>query len=183
MRKSKLNLVTLLKSRLSEFPVIVNSLEKREVLFLEKLFFWIKNCEEIFSTNNISEVSELSGLRSKVIAVKFIEDKGTSLRKLQLRIASEILYDVQKTVLQVVKPLEMKIDECRELIIQLLLIASETGTIQYDSSKPFEKLINDVWQFIITSDQLKAGSIKLKTVLPITDIHILLAQEINLEDF
>jgi len=44
-------------------------------------------------------------------------------------------------------------------------------------------MLNEIWQFIISNDQLKAGAIKLKTSLTMEDINILIAEEIDLEDF
>ena len=75
-----------------EFPKIVKSLENKEPLFIEKLFSWILKNEELFSTYNISEVSELAGLYSKVLIPKFAENKNISLKKAQLKVASEMSY-------------------------------------------------------------------------------------------
>jgi hypothetical protein len=183
MKKSTVNLVTALKAKLLEFPTIVNSLERKEPNFMNQLFLWINQSEEILSTYNISEVSELAGLRSKIIAPKYADTKSISIKKLQLKIAAESLFDIQHIVLNVLNPKELKIEECRELIIQLLNIVSQTQAIKYNSSLPFDHLINDIWQFIVSNDQLKAGAIKLKTSLIMTDIHLLIAEELNLNDF
>lgn len=85
--------------------------------------------------------------------------------------------------MKVLNPLESKVGQCRELIRQLLLNVSQTQVIKYNKDLPFENLINDVWQFIISNDQLKPGAVKLKTSLTLTDIQLLIAEEINLEDF
>ena len=183
MRKSKLKLLNELKMRLLEFPSIVDSLDKKDPAFIEKLLLWFKQCEASFTTHNISEVSELSGLRSKIIGCKFAAEKGLSVRKLQQRAASEVLYEVQQTVLNVVKPLELKVQESRGLIAQLLLIVADTGAVQYNEADPFEMFINGLWQFMSANEQLKPGVIQLKTNLPPGDIQQLLAEELNLTDF
>ncbi len=183
MKGSTLNLVTALNSKLMEFPGIVNSLESKEIFFIDKLLAWIKSTEELLLTYNISEVSELSGLRSKLITPKFSDQKNLPVKKTQLKIASEILYDLQHTVLNVLKPVELKVEECRELTRQLLHIVSQTGSIHYNHDLPFELLIDDLWQFIISNEQLKPGAVKLKTILIINDIYRLIAEEINPEDF
>jgi len=183
MKKSTLNLVTALKGKLLEFPVIVSSLEKKEVSFINQLLLWINKSEEIFTTYNISEVSELAGLRSKIIAAKYSDNKSNPIKKQQLKIAAESLYDIQHVVLKVLNPIETKVEECRELIRQLLLIVSQTQVIKYNQDLPFDSLINDIWQFIVSNEQLKAGAIKLKITLTLTDIHLIIAEELNLEDF
>lgn len=183
MKKSTVNLVTALKAKLLEFPNIVNSLEKKEVNFINQLFLWISQSETIFATYNVSEISELAGLRSKIIAPKYSDNKSISIKKLQLKIAAESLFDIQHVVLKVLNPLESKVEECRELIRQLLLIVSQTQVIKYNKDQLFENLINDIWQFIISNDQLKPGAVKLKTSLTLTDIQQIIVEEINLEDF
>jgi hypothetical protein len=183
MKKSTLHLVTVLNGNLMEFPKIVKSLENKEPLFTEKLFSWILKNEEIFDNYKISEVSELAGLYSKVLIPKFSDNKNSSLKKAQLKAASEILYELQSLVLNVLKPFELKIGESRELVKQILLIISQTQLVKYNSDLPFEDLVETIWQFTNTNEQLKAGAIKLKTLLIIPDIHRLIAEEINLEDF
>jgi len=183
MRKSTLNLVMSLKGKLLEFPELVNSLEKKEILFVHQLILWINKTEELLIAYNISEVSELAGLRSKIISTKYSEHKSTSIKKLQLRIASELLYDIQHIVLKVLTPNELKVEECRDLVKQLLLIVSQTSAIRYNQELPFINLIHDIWQYIVSNEQLKPGVIKLKTTLTLNDIQMLIAEEINLEDF
>jgi hypothetical protein len=183
MLKSKVQLVNTLKEKLGEYPSIVNSMEHKDSSFIRKLLSWLMETEEIFATYNISEVSELSGLRSKIISARFSEKPGTGMKKQQLKIASETLYEIQKTVLAVLKPNELKLEESRELVRQLLQIISQTKAIQYNSNLPFGNLIADIWSFIISNDQLKAGAVKLKTNLSVSDIHLLFAEEIDLNDF
>ncbi|KAB2866993.1 MAG: hypothetical protein F9K37_13205 [Bacteroidales bacterium] len=183
MKKSIIQLVDALKGKLLEFPGIVTKLERKEVDFLKTLLAWIIKSEEILSTYNLSSVSELAGIRGKIISARFSDNRGSSEKKLQLKIASESLFDVQKVVLDTLKPFELKVEECRELVRQLLLIIAQTKTIKYSSDLPFEVLVNDIWQFILSNEQLKAGAIKLKTSLTLADIQVLIAEEINIEDF
>ena len=183
MKKSIINLVNSLKAELMGFVKLVESLEKKDLYFIDKLLVWINRCEDILTTYNISEVSELSGLKSKILAPKFSDDRTVSIKKYQLKIAADNLYDLQNTVLKVLQPKEEKVEECRELMRQILLIISQTKAIQYNRNLPFDTLIGDIWAFILGNEQLKAGAVKLRTSLIMTDIQILIADEINLEDF
>jgi hypothetical protein len=183
MKKSKVQLVNALKEKLLEFPGIVKKLERKDVDFVNQLILWISKSEEILSTYNISNVSELSGLKSKIIATKYSNSKDLSIKKLQLKVAAESLFDIQHIVLKVLTPFEVKVEECRELIRQLLLIVSQAKVIKYNKQIPFDNLINDIWQFIISNEQLKPGAVKLRTSITLTDIQLLIAEEVNLEDF
>lgn len=183
MKKSIINLVSQLKGLLLGYPSLVTALGTKDLFFLDKLFAWIKNVEDILSTYNISEAAEIAGLRSKIISPRFSESNSTSVKKVQLRVSSEILYDLQHTVLSVLHPYEAKLAECRELTRQLLLIISGTKAIRYNPELPFDNLIADCWLLIHSNEQLKAGAIKLKTLITQQDIQQLIAEEINLEDF
>lgn len=113
MKKSIINLVNSLKAELMGFVKLVESLEKKDLYFIDKLLVWINRCEDILTTYNISEVSELSGLKSKILAPKFSDDRTVSIKKYQLKIAADNLYDLQNTVLKVLQPKEAKVEECR----------------------------------------------------------------------
>lgn len=183
MQKSILDLTYKLKAKLIEFPSIVNSLEKKDFNFLTNLLTWIKDTEEILKTYNISETSELAGLRSRILSPRFSESRNVSVKKLQIKIAAEVLYDVQNTVLKVLKPYETRIDECRELIRQLLSIVNQTGAIKYEDSIEFQIFINNIWNLFINHNQLKPGAVKLQTLISNTDILRIMAEEINLSDW
>lgn len=184
MKKSTINLIYHLKEKLAEFPKIVDQLENKELSFMGNLLEWIKGTEQILTNHNINEVSLLAGYRSKIISSKFNQDISPSKKKkLQLHIASEVLFDLQNTVFTVLNPREIKVEESRELIRQLLQIVSQTKIIKYNSQLPYETLVSDIWSFIISNDQINAGASKLKTSLSTTDIFILFAEEINIEDF
>lgn len=183
MKKSTVNLVNVLKGHLIDFPNLVKSLENKDPLFINKLLAWIVKNEEILSTYSISEVSELSGLYSKLLVPRFEDKLNTSFKKTQLKVASEILYDLQSLVLNVLKPFELKVEECRDLVKQLLLLISQAKVVKYDPNEPFEEFVATIWQITTSHEQLKAGAIKLKTLLIMSDIQILIAQEIDLEDF
>lgn len=183
MKKSILSIVLELNKKSLEFPLIVRSLENKDPSFLNQLFQWISDIEKVMITHNISDVSEISGLKSKIMAPKFSDNKHASVRKIQLRAAAEVLYDLQSVILRIASPYESKIEECRDLIRQLLLLVSQVGSVKYTQGKLFNDFLDEIWKFIFATDQLKAGVIKLKSSLPMSDIYRLLAEEIDLEDF
>jgi len=183
MKKSQFILVNRLKEKLQEFPNIVSSLETKDPHFIEQIFMWLKSAEDIFSTNNISEVSEIAGFRSKIISSKLGDDRGFSSKKNQIKTAASCLYDIQNTVLNVLMPYEQKMNECKEIIKQLLAIAVQTKVLKYNKEMDFENFVQQVWQYLLTDDHLKPGAVRLKSMLSEMDITMLIAHEIDLEDF
>ncbi|MCJ8152625.1 hypothetical protein MKJ01_02470 [Chryseobacterium sp. SSA4.19] len=183
MRKSQFILVSQLKEKLQEFPGIVSSLEKKDPHFIDKIMWWLKASEDIFSTYNISEVSEIAGFRSKIIAARITEGRGVNIKKNQIKAASDVLYDIQNTVLTVLTPYERKISECREIVKQLLVLTAQTRTQIYHQSLPFEDFIKKIWMYILSENDLRMGAIKLKSLLSEMDILMLMGDEIELSDF
>ncbi|MDQ0592020.1 hypothetical protein QFZ37_000389 [Chryseobacterium ginsenosidimutans] len=183
MKKSQFILVNQLKEKLQEFPIIVSCLETKDPSFLEKIFSWLKSIEDIFSTNNISEVSEIAGLRSKILAAKFSDVRGSNIKKNQTKIAASILYDAQNIVLNILMPYEEKINECKEITQQLLALTAQTGIQKYDKTISFEDYMNIVWHYILSDNNLKVGAIKLKSMLSEMDIIMLIADVIDPEEF
>lgn len=183
MKKSQFILVSQLKEKLQEFPAIVSSLETKDPHFIEKIFSWLKSVEDVFSTNNISEVSEMAGFRSKILTAKFSDERGANIKKKQIKIAAGSLYDIQNIVLNVLMPYEQKMNDCREIIKQLLVLVLQTKAIEYDQKIDFDDFVKRVWQYILYDDNLKAGAVRLKSVLSEMDITMLLADEIDPENF
>ncbi|MGE4513889.1 MAG: hypothetical protein AB7E26_08785, partial [Chryseobacterium sp.] len=108
---------------------------------------------------------------------------GTNIKKNQVKAASGILYDIQNTVLTVLIPYEKKINECREIVKQLLVLTAQTHTQIYDQSMPFEDFIRKIWLYILSDNDLKMGAVRLKSSLSEMDILMLMGDEIELNDF
>lgn len=183
MKKSQFILVSQLKEKLMGFPEVVSSLEKKDPHFVEKIMTWLKSAEDIFSTHNISEVSEMAGFRGKILAGKISDERGINIRRTQTKIAANILYDAQSIVLHVLTPHERKMDECRDITKQLLALAAQAKTLHYNPENNFEDFVRQVWNYVLYDNDLKIGGIKLKSMLSEMDIIMLFADEIDLNDF
>lgn len=183
VKKSQFILVSQLKDNIQEFPLIVTALEKKEPFFIEKTLSWLKSVEEIFSHNNISEVSEIAGFRSKILAAKYSDERGFNTKKNQIKIAANLLYDAQNCVIQVLAPHEGKMNECRDITRQILTITAQKKGLQYTREIDFNDFVQKVWWYILSDADLKPGGIKLKSMLSEMDISMLIADEIDLEDF
>ncbi|PWN68465.1 hypothetical protein C1631_017380 [Chryseobacterium phosphatilyticum] len=183
MKKSQFILVSQLKEQLQDFPKIVSSLEKKDPLFVEKTLNWLKTVEDILSTNTISEVSEIAGFRSKILAGKISDERGVNVKKKQLKITANLLYDSQNCVLNVLLPHERKMNECRDITKQLLALTAQTKALMYTNEVQFEDFIQRIWWYILSDHDLKIGGVKLKSMLSEMDIIMLMADEIEIKDF
>ncbi|MBV8326907.1 hypothetical protein [Chryseobacterium sp.] len=183
MKKSQFILVSQLKEQLLSFPDIVSALEKKDPFFIEKMLLWLKSVEDILSANSISEVSEIAGFRSKILAGKISDERSFNAKKNQLKITANLLYEAQNCVLNVLLPHEGKMNECREITKQVLTLAAQTSTQLYSPELQFEDFVQKVWWFILSDNDLKMGAVKLKSMLSEMDIIMLMADEIERKDF
>lgn len=182
MRTSSIAIIESLKVKLLEFPILVDSLQNKDSSFLINLENWMKEIEAIFKNNNISKVSEIAGLRSKIIAPLFSESTNRSAKKRQIQVASECLYDIQSTVLTVLSPYEMKVNEAKDIVLQLLIVLNQSGSIKYKNTD-FQEFISKIWSILSTHEQLRPSAAKILTLVSQTDALRIIAEEINLEDF
>lgn len=183
VKKSQFILVSQLKEKLQEFPNIVSYLEKKDPFFIEKILAWLKSVEEIFSTNNISEVSEVAGFRAKILAGRLSDERGFNTKKNQIKIAANLLYDAQNCVINVLLPHEGKMNECRDITKQILALTIQKKGLNYTNEIDFNDFVQRIWWYILSDSDLKIGGVKLKSMLSEMDIIMLIADEINLEDF
>ena len=183
MQVSLLTIIELLKSKLLEFPGLVDSLKNKDYNFLESLETWMKETETILKNNRISECAVIAGYRSKIIAPLFAESHKQSTRKRQLQIASEVLFELQDTIVSVIEPYETKVNEARDLLIQLLSIVKQSGAIKYTDQTDFQEFIISIWQLCSTHEQLKPGTVKILTLISQIDALRIIAEEINLDEW
>jgi hypothetical protein len=183
MQASTLSIIESLKSKLLEYPALVDSLKNKDISFLPQLETWMLETETIFKKNNISRCSEIAGMRSRILAPVFSETQKRSKRKLQLQAASALMYDLQSTVLDVVSPLEAKANEARDLLVYLLNILKQSHALVFTDQTDFQSFINQVWQVFSTHEQLKATAIKILTLVPQNDALRIIAEEINLSEW
>lgn len=180
MNKSILDLARVLNDELLAFPAIVDRLEKKDPDFLNYLLAWIKRIEEIFLSYNISEVSLLAGIRSRIIASQYDHSRHSQRKREQLKTAAKSLFDLQSIVLSVLKPYDSKIDEARSLIRQLLGVAEQFELISFKTPDNFQALVEKLWVLFQEHEQLKPGAVKVKTIISETDALRIIAEEVDL---
>lgn len=183
LKKSSVLFAQQLRSSLLAFPALVNRLERKDAGFIPELFNWMRVAEDCLTTHQSRQAAELAGIRSRILAGRIDMGHGVAKRKQQWKTAADSLFELQQVLQQALIPLEMQLNEARELIRQLLLIVAQTGLFAYHVSTDFDAFVQSIWQFITSNEQLRAGAVKLKTHFNAEDIRLLMAEEINLEDF
>jgi hypothetical protein len=180
MKKPIIDIISQLKEQLFQVSEIVNRIQRKEYSSVDILLHWLTKTEDILQQNGYAQSSELAGLRSRLIATDYSEELRSSKRKLKLRVSAEIIYDSQKTVLQIVQALEVRLDEARLLIKQILLVLKPTGAIDYDPKIDFNSFIQGIWGMLKSNSQVGGGASKVLILVSQSDALRILAEEIEL---
>lgn len=183
MQKSTVHLVAQLSNLLLRYPALVTLFERKQPAALAELSSWIEQAEQLLSSFGVVSAAELAGLRSKLLVPVYNDEHRGSMRKQQLKQAVDILYAVQACVQQALTPFQQNLLQSRDLTKQLLSIVSQSKAVRYDSSVSFDSFVQQIWQLIGQHEQLKAGAVQLRSWLSHQDVILLLAEEINPEDF
>lgn len=183
MQKSTVHLVSELSALLLAFGPMVTLFQRKQPQALFKLTDWLDKAEQLLSSYGMVISAQLAGHRSKLLQPVYNDDHRGSLRKQQLKQAVAMLYDVQDCVQQALLPHQQKLQQSTDVIRQLLSMLTQSGAVRYEADAGFEAFVQQIWQLISEHEQLKASAVQLRSWLSPQDILLLLAQEINLEDF
>jgi hypothetical protein len=183
MKASSLTIIESLQERLFEFPALVDGLKNKDHNILDLLEAWMKEVENFCRQNKISEAAAIAGYRSKVIAPTFAEPQKRSAKKQQLQAAADAMFDLQNTVLTVIKPHEVKVQEARDLMNQLMGAIKQAGILIYHDGADFQGFVMNIWNICISTEQLKPGAARMLTLVPATDALRIIAEEIALDEW
>lgn len=183
MKKSSLAVAEVISKQLLFYPGLVDKLGNKDDDFVSSLMNWLKELEILFKDYNISESAEVAGLRSKILAPLFGDSTRRAAKKAQLKIAAEVLYDIQQVAQGILRPHEQKVNEARDILDRLLGVLSQTGAVRYKEGQDFQAFINSIWSVCITHEQLKPGAIKVLTLVTQADVIRIIAEDIVLSEW
>ena len=182
MKISYLHAYYSLRKKSLEIPSLVTKLEKRESDFVLEFTSWLKVTEDILRENHFPECSELAGLRSKILyPLRPVENRRASKRRLQMEESTRALYAAQHTLLEVITPLQNRIEEARVAVNQLLGVAYQADMVQWNGENDLSGLIHTIWMNFSTNRQLRAVTAKVLTLVNRADGLRLIAEEIELD--
>jgi hypothetical protein len=183
MKISILHIVNSLEKMLLQFPGIVDGLKNKDYDFLKNLDDWMVEAEKFMMDQRMAECSKIAGLRSKIAAPLF-SDRPRQLKKRdQIKAAAECLNKLQGIVTQSIEPYKKRIIEADELLIQMLQVLRQSGVIKYKDGTEFQSFIREIWNILSQNEQLKPAILKLNTLITPIDAQLMIAEEINLEEW
>jgi hypothetical protein len=183
MFRSIFQLSQQLSDLLLQVPELVGRFERKSPHALTQLMAWIDRTEEMLSSHRMTEAADIAGLKSRILAPIFDDDRQGTLRRRQQAIAVGLIHDLQEALQQALRPRALKVAQARDMARQLLQIVAQSGAIKYDPAVAFEEMIERIWALCTQHDQLRPLATQLKVLLPTDDIRLVLAEELDPGDF
>ena len=183
MLRSTLQLTRQLSDALLELPGIVRQFERKSPHMMGQLMDWIGRSEDLLSTHRLVEAAEVAGLKARILAPAFDDDKRGTLRRRQQTVAIGLLHELQQSLQHALQPRALKVEQARDMMRQLLQIVAQSGAIQYDPAVSLEDMVERIWLLCTQHEQLRPLAAQLKALLSTDDIRLLLAEELDPADF
>ncbi len=177
MKPSHIDMYEALLKQSLLVPELVTLSAHKNSEFLDALNQWLLDTEEVMKKFNISKCAEIAGLRSKIITASYNTDSKNSKRKRVFIVATSIIYDAQSTVLNVLEPIENRLDEAKASIRQLLGVAYQANMI--DANMDFNLVIQKLWAEFSNHQQLKGAIATILVLINQSDALRILAEEID----
>ncbi len=180
MRKSILNTLKSIETQLSKIHPIVDLFERKSSRSSNELRVWLAETEELLQQHHLAEASTFSVKRGELLT--YYPKNKQYKRKEQLHFCSSLLTEAQKELWAVYARLSDTIEKAKVSIKQLLGVIYQTKQFKYDSKTDFTQFIQEVWQFCTMHEQLRGLSAQIQSLLTKTDVLLLLAEEIEIEN-
>jgi len=179
MKNSILDIYESLLEKSLSVSHLVTLASKKDTQFLPEFEMWLVELEELLEKNRMAQCSEIAGLRSKIVSARYSPNtQVVKKRKQIMATAIEVVYDAQRTLLDILEPMKQKIDEAKDGISQLLGVAYQADMI--DKTMNFNEMIQQLWFTFSAHEQLKGLTSKILVFINKTDALRLLAEEIDL---
>jgi len=183
MRASLVQLEAELSRLLLGFAELVNAFEHKQPQALGMLQSWLLQAEQALSTQQQVAAAELAALRSKLLQPVYQDEHRGAVRRQQMRQAVELLHPAQQALAKALAPVSDTLQRSRELLRQLLSIVRQSQAVVYQSNQSFDSFVRQLWQFIVSHEQLKPGAVQLRNWLTQQDIWLLIAAEAEPSEF
>ena len=180
MRKSTTKIVGDIEAQLAKISTIVNLLEKKSSTSSKKLKDWLTETEDMLQQLSIPEASMFTVKRGELTT--FLPKDSRNKRKELYFFSANILTNAQSDLWDVYKKHTEKLENATQLIHQLLQIIYQTKQFKYDTNEDFTLFIHQIWDFCAAHDQLKALTVQILSLINKTDVLLVLAKEIEIEN-
>lgn len=180
MRKSIKTIVSELNKQLSEIQKLVNLLEEKDIQGVTNLRNWLYETEELFKKLNLPQGSKFSVKRGEL--TNFLPQERKTRKKELFHFAANVLAISQEEIWSISSAHIATLTDCKKLIHQLLNLIYQSKVFTFDNSQNFTTFIENIWSFCNNHEQLKSITIQLLSLINKSDIILIIAEEIDLNE-
>ncbi|CAM1334641.1 hypothetical protein [Tenacibaculum aestuariivivum] len=180
MRKSITKITTDINKQFSEIHHIVNLISKKNSQSIIKINDWLYSTEKLLQNLNLPESSKFSVKRGELSS--FIPSSTGNKKKEHLQLASQLLTQAQHDLWDTYSIYATKLENASTLINQLLSVIYQTKGFSYNKNEDFTLFLNRIWDFCAGHEQLKGICTQILLSINKSDVIIIMADKIALEN-
>lgn len=159
---------------------LANLLEKKDAKGVVEFRNWLLETETSMKKYDLPQVSQLASIRTQL--ANYIPKNGKSKRKEFYNYTATLLAQAQDDVWQTNVNYKEKTEKAVDLINQLLNLIYQSNAFNFDKTQDFTFFLENIWSFCNSHEQLKGITIQILSLISKSDVLILMAEEINLEE-
>jgi hypothetical protein len=170
-----------LRALLLCFSDLADLFRTGDVRFVTAFDAWLKDSQDTLKRHGVPESARLAGFRSRLFAAPQDERGRRPSRKRQMQLGGELLFDAQEALQEIYKPVERRLDGCRDVIRPLLDAIRRSAAVKYAPAEPFDAFLDAVWNVLNQHEQLKTGMLPVLALLSAVDARLLVAEVLELQ--
>jgi len=180
MRQSKINIVKELNKQLMKIHHLANLVEQKHSEGSTSFRSWLFETEEIMTKHNLPQVSQLATLRAEL--ANYIP-KAKHKRKDFFNYVARLLSQAQDDVWQTCELFNQKTQQATDLVKQLITLVAQAKVLKFEPHTDFTAFLENIWLFCNRHEQLKSITIQILSLINKSDVLLIMAEEIDLNDF
>lgn len=127
--------------------------------------------------------ADIAAVKSAIAVAQMTDQSGRASRKDKRRAVLSKVADVHQALVDAIVPVEQVIEEARPQVRQIVQLIAGSGAAQITELEQLSELPETIWSLASGHDQLAPLAMQIKAHLKRQDVHALILQELEPEDF
>lgn len=166
-----------LNNQYNKIHKVTYLLNKKDINCVKELENWLSTTENILKDNDCVERNLITQFRGQFHIERTRKDKIMTKKNRELNAVSQLMEPTKKAVLNMIKPINQKIDESNVIIKGML----SQKNFHYNNGLNYRDYILAVWRTLLNENTTKIEAKKLQKLMHEEDILELISKHLKQE--